>query len=218
MARGRVSLAFSVAAVVLLALALARLADAVGKRELVRAAREVEEERARAQAGYEQLLAAKERLEIDQKLLNQRIEFMSKRQHYLVIRRGRQRLQLVLGDKELLEVPYRLRGSTDGVVDFLSLPKGKFEILGKRVNTDWYTPDWVFRLQGVEPLSDSGARIVRDAFGPGELFLGGAISIHGAVREEVPEGAIDHTYVELDEKSLKAVVNAVGPGSLVFIE
>ncbi len=208
----------SILSVVLLALALARLADAVGKRELLRAAREAQEEQERVRAEFERLVDEKVRLELDQQLLQQRLQFLSRSEHYLVVNRAKSRLQMGLGDKILLEVPFRLRGTPDGVDDFLSLPKGKFEILGRRENTDWYIPDWVYRLQGVEPPAESAARVIKYAFGSGELFLGGGISIHGPVREEVPEGAIDHTYIELDNKSLTAVVTALKAGSLVFID
>lgn len=218
MAARRFALGASVASVVFLALSLARMADALGKRELARAAREVEEERERVKTEFERLVDDKVRLELDQQLLQQRLQFMSKREYYLVVNRARNRLQMGLGDKVLMEVPFRLRGTTDGVNDFLSLPKGRFEVLGKRENTDWYTPDWVYRLQGIEPPADSASRVVKNAFGPGELFLGGGISIHGPVRDAVPEGAIDHTYIDLDEKSLKAVLTSIGQGSLVFID
>jgi len=218
MAIRRFTLILSVLAVVLLGLAVARLADALGKRELTYAVREAGDERAKTQAEFEQLVDSKARLELDHQLLSHRIAHMSKREHFLVVSRSRNTLQLALGDKEMLEVRYKLRGSTDGVNDFVALPKGTFQILGKRMNTDWYRPDWLYRLEGIEPPGDSAKRLVKNAFGPAELFLGGPLAIHGPVSEELPEGAIDHTYIELDEKSLKAVADAVGPGSLVYIE
>ncbi|MEO0082032.1 MAG: L,D-transpeptidase [candidate division WOR-3 bacterium] len=218
MADGRFKVTLSALAVVLVALALARLGDAVGKRELMRAVREVRLERARVGAEFEEMVDRKVRLELDQQLLSHRITHMSKREHYLVVSRDRGTVQLFFGDKELLEVKFRLRGSTDGVSQFVTLPKGTFQILGKRMDTDWYRPDWLYRLEGLTPPRDSAERLVRNAFGPAELFLGGALSIHGPVSDAVPEGAVDHTYIELDEKSLKAVANAVGPGSLVYIE
>jgi len=50
------------------------------------------------------------------------------------------------------------------------------------------------------------------------VFLGAGISIHGPVNEAVPLEAIDHTWIELDTVSLKAVVQTLRQGSLVFIQ
>jgi len=215
---GRAGRVLAVAAIVVAALAVARLADAFGKRELVRVATEVDEQRARVRAEHDSLALRRDGLDQDRQLLSHRIDFMSKREHYLVVNRRTRRLQLLLGGMEMLEAHYRLRGSVEGVSDFLSLPSGTFAVLGKRTSTDWYRPVWLYWLEGVTPPPDSAARLVKDAFGEGELFLGGGISIHGPVRREVPDVAIDHTYIELDPHALDAIVSAIEPGALVFIE
>jgi len=207
----------SISAIVLASLALARLADAFGKRELMRVAREVNQELADAAAEHDELARAVDGLEQDRHLLDQRIDFMSKREHYLVINRRRHRLQLYLGDKEMLDIRYRLRGPTEGVNGFNTLPKAKLTVLDKRENTDWYKPDWMYKLEGVEPPRDARKRLVRNGFGPGELALGGGIAIHGRARG-VPSEAVSHTYVELDDKSLSAVLTAIEPGANVLIE
>ena len=41
--------------------------------------------------------------------------------------------------------------------------------------------------------------------------------IHGRVSEAVPDEAIDHNYIELDSMPLRAVLDAVKPGTLVLI-
>ncbi len=215
---GRFGKILAIAAIVLSALAMARLADAFGKRELLRVAHEVAEDRARVAGEHGELTVRRDHLDQDRQLLGHKIDFMSKREHYLVINRRRRRLQLLLGDKEMLDVRYRLRGSSEGVTEFRSLPRGTFQVLGKRMGTDWYRPDWLYWLEGVTPPVDSAARLVRDAFGKGELFLGGGISIHGRVDRRVPDVAIDHSYIELDSYALDAIVNAIEPGALVYIE
>ncbi|HDR00087.1 MAG TPA: hypothetical protein ENN51_07390 [candidate division WOR-3 bacterium] len=214
----RVRQVVAIAAVAAAALTFARLADAIGKRELVRVASEVGVERSLIEAERRELETALDHLEQDRLLLDQRITFMSRSEHYLVIRRSPRVVKLMLGGKEMLEVRYRLRGPVDGVREFLELPKGGLEVLGKRVRTDWYRPDWLYRLESIEPPADSAARLVADAFGPGELFLGAGIAIHGPVREEVPPEALDHTWIELDAKSLGALMNVIEPGSRVFID
>jgi hypothetical protein len=205
-------------AVIAAALAIARLAEALGKQELVRVAREVGAEAVEAEGEQRRLEARLDELEQDRLLLEQRIAFLSKAEHYLVVRRNQRVVKLMLGDKEMLEVRYRLRGTIEGVDDFLSLPKAQLEVLGKRLKTDWYRPDWLYRLEGIEPPADSSARLVAEAFGPGELFLGAGITIHGPVSEAIPVEALDHTWIELDRKSLAAIVNAIEPGARVFIE
>lgn len=218
MSREQVRRTFAIAAVVAAALAIVRLADAVGKRELMRVAREVEQEQAEIQTRHYGLITALDHLDQDRRLLDQRIAFMSRAEHYLVVRRSARTLKLMLGDKEMLEVRYRLRGPVDGVREFLDLPRGGLEVLGKRLQTDWYRPNWLYALEGIPPPADSAERRVANAFGPGELFLGAGITIHGPVRDELPVEALDHVWIELDAKSLTAIVNAVEPGARVFIE
>jgi len=210
--------ALAIAAVVMGALAIARLADAFGKHELTRVARDVRSELDRVQAGHAELAAQADGLEQDRQLIQQRLDFMSKREHYLVIDRRQRRLQLCLGDKEMLDIGFRLRGPSDRVNGFRTLPSARLEVLGKRLDTDWYKPDWLYKLEGIEPPENPDDRLVRNAFGPGELYLGGAIAIHGAARGGVPDEAIDHSYIELDDKSLRAVVLAIEPGAKVLIE
>ncbi|OYD16385.1 hypothetical protein CH330_02930 [candidate division WOR-3 bacterium JGI_Cruoil_03_51_56] len=209
---------FGIIAMVAAGLALARLVDAAGKKALIRTAQELNTKLDSIGNEYNMALDKRNRLELDRQLLSHRIAAMSRQENYLVINRRRRRLQLAMGNKIMLETGYKLRGSTDGIQNFLALPKAVLEVLGKRTKTDWCRPDWLYRLEGIEPPADSTERLVPDAFGPGELFLGGGIALHGRVKEKVPPEAIDHTYIELDNKWLAAVVNAVKPGSLVFIQ
>ena len=208
----------AIVATVAAALTMARVAEAVGKKALLRTAKDLSAELTLVKHEHEEVLGERDRLEMDRRLLSHRIAALSKRDHYLVITRWRNRLELALGDKEMLETTYRLRGPDDGVRAFRSMPKATLEILGKRTQTDWIRPDWVYRLEGIEPPADSADRLVENAFGPGELFLGGGIAIHGPVDDAVLPEAIDHTYLELNAKSLIALVGALEPGALVFIQ
>lgn len=218
MAESRSARVIALISAVMAALATARLADAFGKRELGRVAAEVSRERVEAERQHRAAADERENLEQDKLLLEQRIGFMRKAEHYLIIDRGRRLLQLVQGDKVMLEARFVLRGPLDGITGFRALPRAKLEVLGKRLSTDWYRPDWLYSYEGVPPPSNTAARIVEDAFGPGELFLGGGIAIHGRVRGAMPPEAVNHTYLELDDRALEAVANAIEPGSLVFIE
>ena len=208
----------AVVATVVGSLALVRLADAVGKRELMRAAREADAE-AQAVAGqYDSLQAVKAKLEQDTQFLNYRIASLSRREPYLVINRSEQKLTLAVQDKIVLEAKYQFRQPLEGQDEYTALPRATLEVLSKQVRTTWCRPDWLYRLEGVTPATDSAERCVKDAFGVGAIFLGGDIVIHGKVSDEVPAEAIDHNYIELDSMPLKTIVDAVKPGTLVLIK
>jgi hypothetical protein len=208
----------AVVATIVGSIALVRLADAVGKRELLRAARDAEAE-ARAVAGqYDSLQAVKDKLEQDKQYLNYRIASLSRRDPYLVISRAEHKIALAVQDKTILEAKYQFRQILEGQDEYTALPKATLEVLNKQVRTTWCRPDWLYRLEGVTPPLDSAGRCVRDAFGAGAVFLGGDIVIHGKVNDDVPPEAIDHNYIELDSMPLKSIVDAVKPGTLVLIK
>ncbi len=208
----------AVLATIVGSIALVRLADAVGKRELLRAAHDADVE-ARAVAGqYDSLQAVKAKLEQDRQYLNYRIASLSRREPYLVINRGEHKITLAVQDKTVLEAKYQFREVLEGQDEYTALPKATLEVLSKQVRTSWCRPDWLYRLEGVTPPLDSAGRCVRDAFGVGAIFLGGDIVIHGKVSDEVPAEAIDHSYIELDSMPLKSIVQAVKPGTLVLIK
>lgn len=208
----------AVVATVAGSLALVRLADAVGKRELMRAAREAGAEAQVVAGRYDSLQAVKAKLEQDVQYLNYRIASLSRREPYLVINRGERKLTLAVQDKTIMEAQYQLRQVREGADEYSALPRATLEVLSKQVRTTWRRPDWLYRLEGVEPAADSAERCVDDAFGAGAVYLGGDLVIHGKVSEDVPPEAIDHNYIELDSIPLKTVVDAVKPGTLVLIK
>jgi hypothetical protein len=214
----RINSFLAVVATVLGSIALVRLADAVGKRELLRAAREAEAEARAVAAQYDSLQAVKAKLEQDKQYLNYRIASLSRREPYLVINRGERRLTLAVQDKTVLETKYRFRQMREDQDEYSALPKATLEVLSRQAPTMWYRPDWLYRLEGVTPPMDSAARCVKGALGAGAIFLGGDIVIHGRVSDEVPAEAIDHNYIELDSMPLKSIVDAVKPGTLVLIK
>ncbi len=206
-----------VVATVFVSLAIVRLVDAVGKRELVRAAREVQVEYDSVQAEFDVLHLTGRRLREDREFLEFRLASLSRREPYLILDRARSRLTLAIADKTVLETKFRLRGPAQEQEELARLSGATLEVLATRANTDWYRPDWLYRLEGIEPPRDSAARTVANAFGPGEIFLGGDIVIHGPASESVPAEAIDHSYIELDTNALKTVLDAVKPGTIVRI-
>ena len=208
----------AVVATVVGSLALVRLADAVGKRELMRAAREADAEAQVVVRQYDSLQAVKAKLAQDEQFLNYRIASLSRREPYLVINRSERKLTLALQDKTMLETKYRLRVVKEGQDEYSAVPKATLEVLSKQVRTTWCRPDWLYRLEGITPAPDSASRCVQNAFGAGAVYLGGDLVIHGRVSDEVPAEAIDHNYIELDSMPLKTIVDAVKPGTLVLIK
>ena len=208
----------AVVATVVGSLALVRLADAVGKRELMRAAREAGAEAQVVAGRYDSLQAVKAKLEQDAQFLNYRIASLSRREPYLVINRADRKLTLAVQDKTIMETKYQFRQVREGADEYSALPRATLEVLSKQVRTTWCRPDWLYRLEGVVPPADSAERCVKDAFGAGAVYLGGDLVIHGRVSEEVPAEAIDHNYIELDSIPLKTIVDAVKPGTLVLIK
>jgi hypothetical protein len=204
-------------ATVLGSVALVRVADAVGKRELLRSARDVRAEAAAVAGQYDSLKTVRDRLEQDEQFLNYRIASLSKREPYLVVGRADNKLAVVVQDKTIFETRFRLRTRNPDDDEFSVLPKATLEVLSVQARTDWSKPDWLYRLEGVVPPPDS-ERLVKNALGPGELFLGGELAIHGRVSEKIPPEAIDHNYIELDTIALKRVVEAAKPGTLVLIK
>jgi hypothetical protein len=214
----RTSSFLAVVATVVGSLTLVRLADAVGKRELMRAAREAGAEAQVVAGRYDSLQAVKAKLEQDAQFLNYRIASLSRREPYLVINRADRKLTLAIQDKTIMETKYQFRQVREGAEEYSALPRATLEVLSKQVRTTWCRPDWLYRLEGVAPAIDSAERYVRDAFGVGAVYLGGDLVIHGRVSEEVPAEAIDHNYIELDSIPLKTIVDAVKPGTLVLIK
>jgi hypothetical protein len=214
----RINSFLAVVATIVGSFALVRLADAVGKRELLRAAREADAE-ARTVAGvYDSLQSVKAKLEQDKQFLDYRIASFSRREPYLVINRAERKITLAVQDKTILETKYQFRQVREGEDEYSALPKATLEVLSKQVRTTWCRPDWLYRLEGVAAPVDSAERCVPDAFGAGAISLGGDIVIHGKVSDEVPAEAIDHSYIELDSMPLKSIVDAVKPGTLVLIK
>jgi hypothetical protein len=208
----------AVVATIIGSIALVRLADAVGKRELLRAAREADAEQRSVVGQYDSLQAVKAKLEQDTQFLNYRIASLSRREPYLVINRAERKLTLAVQDKTILETRYQFRQILEEQDEYSALPKATLEVLSKQVPATWRRPDWLYQLEGVTPPADSAQRYVPFAFGAGAIFLGGDIVIHGKVSDDVPAEAIDHNYIELDSIPLKTIADAVKPGTLVLIK
>lgn len=139
----------AVVATIVGSIALVRLADAVGKRELLRATLEADAE-ARAIAGqYDSLQLVKAKLEQDTQFLNYRIASLSRREPYLIINRAERKLTLAVQDKTILETKYQFRQILEGQDEYSALPKATLEVLSKQVRTSWCRPDWLYRLEGV---------------------------------------------------------------------
>lgn len=198
--------------------ALARLLDAVSKKELLGVVRELSTEAAALKVWHDSLAAERDRLELDHQVLTHRLAVLSRRENYLTIHRTQHRLRVGIEERVLLEAPMQVRGPQDAVEAFMAMPRTTYQVLAERTETDWVRPDWLYRLEGVEPPADSASRIVPNGMGPAALYFGGGLAIHGEPSEDVPPEAIDYVFIQIDTVTLKEIVELLRPGSLVFVE
>ena len=103
----------AVVATIVGSFALVRLADAVGKRELVRAALEADAEAQVVAGRYDSLQMVKSKLEQDTQYLSYRIASLSRREPYLVINRAERTLTLAVQDKTILETQYQFEAQVE---------------------------------------------------------------------------------------------------------
>jgi hypothetical protein len=128
--------------------------------------------------------------------------------------------EIMMGNKVVYEFRFRVKGGVPMQVKGQTpeLPEGVLAVTGKDNHPSWYRPDWLYEQAKQQVPRDSVDRRVEDAFGSCAIYLGGGAAIHGALSKLVPPDVVDHVYAELSDKDLKAVFNAVEPGSRVLIQ
>jgi hypothetical protein len=204
-------------AALLLLLGLLRLGEGFGKPALGRWLESATAEAGRLAAGQDSLSALRRGLSLEERFLERRIAALASRDPYLVIDRSARRLELAIGDKTVLVTKYELGGPEQLRSALAALPEATLEVLAVSPATEWYRPDRLYEENGLTPPADSAQRLVHNAFGPGEVFLGGDIVIHGRPRQAVAPEAIDHAFIQLDDGPLRSVVSLLKKGSTVLI-
>lgn len=208
---------FVLAAALALALGLLRLGEGFGKPALADWLAASVADSTRLAAERDSLSALRRGLSLEERFLERRIAALASREPYLMIDRKARKLELAIGDKIVLVTKYELGGPEQLRPALAALPEATIEVLAVSPTTDWYRPDGLYEAKGVVPPADSALRLVNNAFGPGEVFLGGDIVIHGRPRQAVAPEAIDHAFIQLDDGPLRSIVLALKKGSTVLI-
>jgi hypothetical protein len=200
-------------------LALARLAEVFFKRELTRRSASLKVELDSLQAGYQAAANHRDALRVDYASAKAQAR-IAPGETYLVLRKGAALGRILMGPKVVYEFHFRVRGGAPIRVrgQATELPEGVLSVQKQEEHPAWYRPDWFYERAKATVPKDSAERKIEDAFGRYALSLGGGVAIHGPASKDIPQEAIDHVYVELNERDLKAVYNALKPGSRVLIQ
>jgi L,D-transpeptidase YbiS len=163
------------------------------------------------------------RLERQARALEGRLRALRPRGTYVVIDTGRNRLQLVVGDRPVLDAVCST-GSGRALSDprrnrlwVFDTPRGELVIRAKHPNPVWIKPDWAFLEEG-EPIPRSIAeRMAPMELGAYAMDLGDGYLIHGTLYQRALGLSITHGCVRLGDRDLETVYKAVTIGTPVYI-
>jgi L,D-transpeptidase YbiS len=96
-------------------------------------------------------------------------------------------------------------------------PPGRHQVRSERRNPVWVKPDWAFLEEGAQPPSSLKARREEGSLGEWALDLGDGYMIHGTLYERLLGRSITHGCVRVGRDDLRAVAEAVRPGTPVYI-
>ncbi|MGH7597916.1 MAG: L,D-transpeptidase [bacterium] len=155
--------------------------------------------------------------------LQRRFDLLTPRAPYLVVNTSENRIRVMAGNHELHEGvcstgSYVLLKAADERQWVFFTPRGRFQILGKRVNPVWAKPDWAFIEEGlpVPPLG-SPQRFEAGVLGEYALELGDGYLIHGTLYKRMLGMPVTHGCVRLGDDDLRIVYRNLQIGSKVFI-
>ncbi len=155
--------------------------------------------------------------------LRRRFELLTPRAPYLVVNTSENRIRVMSGAQILHEGlcstgSYVLLKAADERQWVFFTPRGRLQVLGKRVNPVWAKPDWAFIEEGlpVPPLG-SPERFEAGVLGEYALELGDGYLIHGTLYKRMLGMPVTHGCVRLDDDDLRIVYRNLQIGSKVFI-
>lgn len=162
-------------------------------------------------------------LERKSRALRETIRALRPRGTYVIIDTGRNRLTLVVNDKEVLQAVCSTgsgRALSDPVRKRLwvfDTPRGEFFIRAKHPNPVWIKPDWAFLEEG-EPIPRSIAeRMAPMELGAYAMDLGDGYLVHGTLYQRALGLSITHGCVRLGDRDLETVYRTVRIGTPVYI-
>jgi L,D-transpeptidase YbiS len=152
-----------------------------------------------------------------------RFDLLTPRAPYLVVNTSENRIRVMAGNKLIHEGvcstgSYVLLKAVDERQWVFFTPRGRFEILGKRVNPVWAKPDWAFIEEGLPvPPAGSPERFEAGVLGEYALELGDGYLIHGTLYKRMLGMPVTHGCVRLGDEDLRVVYRNLQIGSKVFI-
>jgi L,D-transpeptidase YbiS len=155
--------------------------------------------------------------------MRRRFELLTPRVPYLVVNTSENRIRVMSGAQIIHEGvcstgSYVLLKAADERQWVFFTPRGRFQILGKRVNPVWAKPDWAFIEEGL-PVPPLGApeRFEAGVLGEYALELGDGYLIHGTLYKRMLGMPVTHGCVRLGDDDLRIVYRNLQIGSKVFI-
>jgi L,D-transpeptidase YbiS len=155
--------------------------------------------------------------------LRRRFDLLTPRAPYLVVNTSENRIRVMSGAKIIHEGvcstgSYVLLKAADERQWVFFTPRGRFQVLGKRVNPVWAKPDWAFIEEGL-PVPPLGApeRFEAGVLGEYALELGDGYLIHGTLYKRMLGMPVTHGCVRLGDEELRIVYRNLQIGSKVFI-
>ncbi|MCI0690662.1 L,D-transpeptidase [candidate division KSB1 bacterium] len=167
----------------------------------------------------------REALRLEKRIAGLRRRFILKtpRVPYLVVNTSENRIRVMAGNQLLHEGvcstgSYVLLKAADERQWVFFTPRGRLQVLGKRVNPVWAKPDWAFIEEGlpVPPLG-SPERFEAGVLGEYALELGDGYLIHGTLYKRMLGMPVTHGCVRLGDDELRIVYRNLQIGSKVFI-
>lgn len=155
--------------------------------------------------------------------LRRRFDLLTPRVPYLVVNTSENRIRVMVRNQLLHEGvcstgSYVLLKAADERQWVFFTPRGRFQILGKRVNPVWAKPDWAFIEEGLPvPPPGSPERFEAGVLGAYALELGDGYLIHGTLYKRMLGMPVTHGCVRLGDDDLRIVYRNLQIGSKVFI-
>ena len=165
----------------------------------------------------------KEKLLIEIKGLNHKLQLKTPRGYYLVINSSSNHFSLYKGEQLIKRDKcstgsYVLLKNGEHQQWMFKTPKGEFRIRNKRTSPVWKKPDWAFIEDGLPvPSANHYSRFERGVLGDYALDLGDGYMIHGTLYQRFLGLPVTHGCIRLNDENLELVYKSLGIGSRVYI-
>jgi len=175
-----------------------------------------------ARIGLENLRSYEEKLDKDQKVIQQKLSVYLPNGPYLIINTSANNFRLMKKDEVLREGMCStgsytvLQGEEKQWI--FKTPRGMFKILNKVTDPVWKKPDWAFVEEGLPvPSPNHSSRYEYGVLGDYSLILGDGYMIHGTLYKRFLGMPVTHGCVRMGDDDLEAVFKSLPIRSKVYI-